>query len=888
MSTTDNIDEIDNYFAPKIIIPQTLETEEIIIGIDLGTTNSCVAIWRKNNLEIIPDSCGNRTIPSVVSYTSKSKYVGKEAKKQIELNPENSFYEVKRLIGRNYDDENVINDKEFLSYEICPDEQNNVIIKSKLSHKKYITPEEISSNILMELKHMAENYLNQEIEKVVVTVPAYFGDSQRQATKDACEIAGLECVRIINEPTAAALAYGFDKRAGDVNILIYDLGGGTLDVSLLNVSQGIFQVLGCSGNTHLGGADFDNLLMTYSIEQFKKKHKICNLENLNPISFQKLKQSCENAKKRLSEINKTTIIVPNFYDEKDLFITITKEIFESICKELFILCLRPVDDILKSCKMSKDLIDEIVLVGGCTRMPQIKNNLTVFFNGKEPNTSVNPDEVVAAGAAIQGYILSHKSDPFSENITLLDVIPLSLGVETIGGVMNVLIPRNSVIPITKKRKYTNDTDDETFITVKIFEGERKMTTDNFLVGEFELTGITPTLRGINQFEITFSIDVNGIINVTAKDLANNDNKRTLTINSNKGRLSIEKIKELIEEAKNCEVVDRIEREKKTLYYTVEDLLCTIKTNIENPDFQLKEIDKNIILVYVNNTLEYLKQNTYKTIEKKEYTKLIEHIKTEYGTLIIKVTGELDNIKSKCSDNIGSASIYENDEDNDTEIITKEIYEELENSELGVKNSDSKEYKEELKRMRELLVSLCYSVFDILSSSNNMIEKENAKELREYIDDILLWIYVKEKITVDDYKLKMEEVNNVCNNIVDKNINNDEEHILINDYGKSELEQLCFILLGGINTNTLGIQNNEKIIFLKNHIDSVLDFIINNDKFDENMYYDKINELNKICDDIYENDSNYKKIEVYENNLILDDDNTDGTSIFSLMNKNKHL
>ncbi len=886
MDTINNIDEIDNYFTPQIINPEPLEIEDVIIGIDLGTTNSCVAIWRKNNLEIIPDSYGNRTIPSVVSFTSKSKYVGREAKKQIELNPENSFYEVKRLIGRNYDDENVMNDKEFLSYEIGPDEQNNVVIKPKLPHKKYITPEEISSNILTELKHMAEHYLNQEIEKVVVTVPAYFGDAQRQATKDACEIAGLECVRIINEPTAAALAYGFDKRSGDVNILIYDLGGGTLDVSLLNVSQGIFQVLGCSGNTHLGGADFDNLLMTYSIEQFKKKHKICNLENLNPISFQKLKQSCENAKKRLSEINRTTIIVPDFYDNKDLFITITKEIFESICKELFILCLRPVDDILKSCNMSKELIDEIVLVGGCTRMPQIKNNLTIFFNGKEPNTSVNPDEVVAAGAAIQGYILSHKSDPFSENITLLDVIPLSLGVETIGGVMNVLIPRNSVIPITKKRKYTNDTDDETFITVKIFEGERKMTMDNFLVGEFELSGIAPMLRGINQFEITFAIDVNGIINVTAKDLAN-DNKRTLTINSNKGRLSIEKIKELVEEAKNCEVIDRIEREKKTLFYTVEDLLCTIKANVENPEFQLKEIDKNVILLYVNNTLEYLKQNTYKTIDKKEYTKLIEHIKAEYGTLIIKVTGELDDIKSKCSDNIGASSIYEDDKDEDTEIITKEIYEELENSELGVTNSYSKEHKEELKRMRELLVSLCYSVFDILSSSNNIIEKQNAKDLREYIDDILLWIYVKEKISIEDYKLKMEEVNNVCNDIVDKNINN-EGNITINDYGKSELEQLCFIILGGINANTLGIQNKEKITYLQHHIDSVLDFIINNDDFNENMYYDKINEINKMCDDIYENDSNYTKMELYENNLVLDEDNKDGTSIFSLLNKNKHL
>ena len=886
----DEIDKIDEYFGTPIINPpQPEEKEEIIIGIDLGTTNSCVAIWRKNNLEIIPDSYGNRTIPSVVSFTSKSKYVGREAKKQIELNPENSFYEVKRLIGRNYDDETVMNDKEFLSYEIGPDEQNNVVIKTKLSHKSYITPEEISSYILMELKHMAEHYLNQEIEKVVVTVPAYFGDAQRQATKDACQIAGLTCVRIINEPTAAALAYGFDKRSDDLNILIYDLGGGTLDVSLLNVSDGIFQVLGCAGNTHLGGADFDNVLMTYSIEQFKKKYKICEIENINPISYQKLKQACENAKKRLSEIKKTTIIVPNFYDDKDLFITITKEIFESICKELFILCLKPVDDILKSCKMSKDNIDEIVLVGGRTRMPQIKDNLTLFFNGKVPNTSVNPDEVVAAGAAIQGYILSHKSDPFSENITLLDVIPLSLGVETIGGVMNVIIPRNSSIPITKKRKYTNDTDDETYITVKIFEGERKMTNDNFLVGEFELTGITPALRGINQFDITFSVDVNGIINVTALDKSNVDNKHTLTINSNKGRLSVEKIKELVEEAQNYEVSDRIEREKKTLYYTVDDLLCTIKANIENSDFKLKEIDKTVILTYVNNTLEYLKQNSYKSIDKKEYVKLIEHIKAEYGTLILKVTGELDNIKTSCSDNKEGTSIYENDEE-DKEIITKELYEELENNELGIRNSDSDEIKKETKRLRELLVSLCYSIFDILSSDVHIIEKNVANELKEYVDDILLWVYVKEKISIDEYKNKIEEVNNVCNDIVDKNEIN---AVIVDDYGKLELEQLCFALLSGIQSNTLGIYDNEKIVSLRKYVEDVLDFIVEHkDNYNENMYYDKINKLNKICDDIYENDSIYTNLKnTHENESIINnicEDNGDGTSIFALMRKNKHL
>ena len=451
--------------------------------------------------------------------------------------------------------------------------------------------------------------------------------------------------------------------------------------------------------------------------------------------------------------------------------------------------------------------------------------------------------------------------------------------------MNVIIPRNSSIPITKKRKYTNDTDDETYITVKIFEGERKMTKDNFLVGEFELAGITPTLRGINQFDITFSVDVNGIINVTALDKSNVDNKHTITINSNKGRLSVEKIKELIEEAQNYEISDRVEREKKTLYYTVDDLLCTIKANIDNLEFKLKEIDKTVILTYVNNTLDYLKQNSYRSIDKKEYVKLIEHIKSDYGTLILKVTGELDNIKTSCSDNKDGTSIYEND---DEEIITKELYEELENNELGVKNGDSDEIKKETRRLRELLVSLCYSIFDILSSEMQIIEKHVSDELKEYIDDILLWIYVKEKISIEDYKKKIEEVNNVCNDIVDKNINNEPKIDIIDDHGKAELEQLCFALLGGIHSNTLGIYNEEKIVFLRKYIEDILDFIIEHDEY---IYYDKITELNKICDEIYENDSSYiNSKNTCNSDIIINDTNDDnnGTSIFVLMKKNKHL
>lgn len=883
------MDDIDAYFDDLTTITNpSLPKEEIIIGIDLGTTNSCVAIWRKNNLEVIPDMYGNRTIPSVMALTAKNKYVGKEAKKQIELNPENTFYEVKRLIGRKYDDEAVTNYKEFLSYGIVPDEDNNVVIHSKYSHNKILTPEEIASNILIEAKNMATTYLNQEIYKAVVTVPAYFGDSQRQATKDACNIAGLDCVRIINEPTAAALAYGFDKREGDVNILIYDLGGGTLDISLLNVSNGIFQVMGVAGNSCLGGADFDSVLMTYAIDNFKKKYGIDEIEHINPFSYQKLKQACENAKKRLSEVKKTSIIVPNFHDEKDLFINISKEVYESICKELFILCLKPIADVLKSCRIEKDEIDEIILVGGCTRMPQIRDNIKTFFGGKEPNISVNPDEVVAMGAAIQGYILSNKADPFSENITLLDVVPLSLGVEIIGGVMNNIIPRNSIIPITKKKKYTNDNDNETYIGIKVFEGERKMTKDNYLVGEFELTGITPALRGINQFEITFSVDVNGIINVTALDLLNVDNKKTISINSNKGRLSPDRIKTLIEEAKMYEIRDKTEREKKTLYYNVEDACVTIKTNIENADFKIKDGDKETILKYVDGILEKLKGESYSSIDKKVYTRILNDIKKQYGTLIIKVTGELDNIKNLSSNDNGT-SVCENDKDDDG-IITKEMYEELENNEMGIKNSESDEVKKEIRRLRDLLMGLCYSVIDMIGSleDNSNIDKKHLIDLREYIDDTILWVSVKEQISVEDYKEKIDEVNSVCNDIVDKNNFIMDE---VKENLKKELEQLCFTLLSSIMSNIYGPNNKDRVEYLKIYIEDTLNFINDNDELDnnDNVFCEKIDGINKICDDIYEHiGSDYNEnMERKEHNYIdeeVEEDDNGGTSIASLLKK----
>ena len=655
---------------------------------------------------------------------------------------------------------------------------------------------------------------------------------------------------------------------------------GTLDCSLLNISNGLFQVLGSSGNTHLGGADFDNRLITYCLGEFKKKNKYDKLDNLSSMSFQKLKQSCEEAKKRLSETTKTVIAVKEFYDDKNLFITITRELFEKLCRDLLILCLKSVDDVLKSCDLDRDEIDEIILVGGCTRIPAVRNNLKLFFGGKEPNSSVNPDEVVAAGSAIQAYILSHESDPFSENIVLLDIIPLSLGVETIGGLMNVLIPRNSVIPIKKKRKYTTDSDNETSVKVKVYEGERSLTKDNFLVGEFELTGIEEAPRGIAQIEITFTVDVNGIISVTALDLKNTDNKKTISINSNKGRLTPNEIKELVLEAQNFEIKDKIEKEKKQLFYEIEDLCCNIKTNLCDENYKLKEKDKELISEDIKKINEWLSEKNYSDRTKKDYLRVLKKIKDKYGTLIIRSTGENDKVEGLNADpSTKATSVYGNDEDDDKE--NEKIYEEIENEELGLNDEADEETKKEVKRLRETIVTLCYTIFDIISCKTLKIEKDYITELKEYVDDILLWAHVKEKISISEYKQKIEEVNKACNSIVEKYDGQEifEQTTVHNK--RNELEQLCYTLLGSIMSNVLAL-HEDNIKKLKEKAEEMLDWLINVDIktrkaelnntsyiVDEQDYQIRIDCLNTLCNELYDS-----MLNVHINNEVAIDPNLD--------------
>lgn len=911
----DKDDEAGNLEESTEDVSLESEEKEIVIGIDLGTTNSCVGIWKKNNLEIIPDDFGNKTIPSTVAFTNKARYIGKSAKNQIEINTENTFYEVKRLIGRKYDDKSVENDLPFFTYKVEPDKDNNILLKSDLKNRKNeYTPEEISAMVLMELKNMAERYLKKTVTKAVITTPAYFNDSQREATRDAATIAGLECVRIINEPTAAALAYGLEQKSinkdKDMNVVVYDLGGGTLDVSLLNICDGVFEVLASTGNTHMGGVDFDHRLVSFCITEFKKKNGIEKIDEINSLSLQRLRKSCENAKKVLSVTWKAIIAVKDFYEGKNLYINLTRDNFEKICRDLFILCLKPVEDVLKSCDMDREDIDEIILVGGATRMPLIRDNLRLYFRGKEPNSTINPDEVVAAGACIQGYIVSNQSDPFSENVVLLDVIPLSLGVETIGEVMDFLVPRNSVIPIKRKRKYTTDSDYQSSVLIRVFEGERQLTKDNFLIGEFELQGIEPAPRGVAKIEVTFSIDINGIISITAEDLDNNQNKNNIIISGNKNRLSPDKIKSLVDEAKEMELRDKISREKKQYYYEIEDMCNNVLTNIKNEEFKLKDKDKDIINRDIKNLLAWLESAHFLDHEKNEYLKKLERLQKQYATLVTRCSNEQDNIKGVKDHDIEATSVFSNDDEDDN------IYEEIEDKEMGLDNDMDEDEKKEMKQLRETLVEMCYSLYEILNEDSLRIEEDDRVELKDYINDTLLWVHVEEKISKAQYKNKIDEINDECNKVFEK-VGSDslfEENQVTSRIKtkRDELEQLCYAIKSSIISNLFSLEE-DVIQDLDKKVDDLFDWLIDVDlrtkkaeltntevDINEDDYQGKIDEINELCNSFYykmmsidmeqiknnlENKDILTDMDQYSKSNDKDESNsTMGTSIFSLKEK----
>lgn len=846
--------------------------DKLIIGIDLGTRNSCASIWRNKRLEIIPDQYGNKIIPSVVSFYKSAKLIGNNALTLKDVNPLNTIYDIKRIIGRKINDPVIDQLRNIISYNIIDDQStfHNAIVHLDdsdytLLHKKLYRPEEICAMILSEIKKMVTKYIGYEVAECIITVPAYFNDAQRQATLDAAKIAEFDVLKIINEPTAAAVAYGFGRKTwkseNGGNIIIYDFGAGTLDVSLMNISNGVFRTLAMSGNTNLGGEDIDYLIMNYAISEFRKKNKIRNLEISN-LSRLKLKNASENAKKILSLTDKAIVCVDNFYNGQKLYQVLTKKDLEHICNDLFIMALKPLNDVIESANMIKKDIDEVILVGGSTKIPKIQELILNFFKGtkiKKLTCSLNPDEVVSAGASMYGYIITHASDPISEQLVLLDITPLTLGVETLQKKMAPVIPRNTVIPIKKTKLFSTDTDNQDTVTIKIFEGERRLTKDNFHLGTFELSGFDKGPRGHPIIQITFNIDINGILHVTAYEKKSGvQNNICITSTwSGKGRLSKSDIDKIIEEAKKFEHIDAMYSTKVELIHKINSTCNIILANINTSAFNITANDKKKIKKDIRHIINWLKSKEISSISIDELKKKNKYINKTYVPLIIHAEKKNADLKGISPLSQG-VEIYGDDDDNPEHNEYEKI----------IFNNDPHNYtNEEIKSLKKIISDLGKNIINVVNNPVSNIAENDITTIRDYIESVQIWLYTTPAETTIDFVIKIDEINKFTEEIMKKY---DQDKIFEkndNFTAKDELRLTCLTIKTSINNNFFSLRQDSSQELL-HFADETLKWLDVNQNESSDIYQKKIEEFNDLCNIIYDN---LTRLNIINSKNISDDD-----------------